>query len=80
MRAKLHIVEVCNGTACRARGARLLIEKLARESPSLFQLRVVERPCIGCCELAPALIEDGQLVGHVTTKTLSEELHKLEVE
>jgi NADH:ubiquinone oxidoreductase subunit E len=74
----VHTVEVCFGTACRARGARLLIEKLTRESPSVVQLRVVERPCIGCCDLAPALIEDGHLVGHVTTKTLCEELHRLE--
>lgn len=80
MTPKLHTVEVCFGTACRARGARLLIEKLVRESPSLVLLRVVERPCIGCCELAPALIEDGQLLGNVTTKTLSEELQKLQVE
>lgn len=67
-----HKICVCYGTACYARGAPLIYDRLVEElkldgtdtSPDGFV--TVERVyCVGACSLAPVVVEDGQIKGKV---------------
>lgn len=69
-----HIIQVCDGTACHVRNSVNVLDalrtKLAlgaeqRTTPDLlFTLEKVA--CIGACALAPAMMIDGQIHGHLT--------------
>jgi NADH:ubiquinone oxidoreductase subunit E len=57
-------VRVCVGLSCEMAGARELLARL----PALLgaDVRVVEAPCIGRCEQAPAVLAGQQAVPHAT--------------
>lgn len=40
-------------------------------------LRIAASRCLGHCALAPAVIEDGELVGAMTERRLRLEMHRL---
>ena len=67
-----HVVEVCAGTSCHARGSRALLRRLEREMGvqagetdklGRFTLRTVR--CLGLCALSPAMKIAGQSFGRV---------------
>ncbi|UVW28118.1 NAD(P)H-dependent oxidoreductase subunit E [Massilia sp. H6] len=61
-------VRVCAGLSCEMAGAAALLEKL----PALLgrEVRVLEAPCIGRCEQAPAAVVGQHAVPHATVETL----------
>ena len=78
-----HVVEVCEGTSCHARGSRALRERLEKElgvepgqtDPSgRFTLRTVR--CLGLCALSPAMKIDGQSFGRVQVDRVGEILEQ----
>lgn len=68
-----HIVQVCMGTACHVRGAKLLLDKFERDlnikngetAPDL-SVTLESVNCVGACALGPVVVVDDDVVGHVT--------------
>ena len=78
-----HVVEVCLGTSCYARGSGLLLERLEREARRArrrdrqarrFTLRTVR--CLGCCALSPAMKIDGRSFGRVNLDRVADILEQ----
>ena len=68
----VHELKVCNGTACYLKGAaevlgecrnQLVVAEGQTTADRQFHLDTVR--CIGCCGMAPALVLDGKVHGHV---------------
>jgi NADH:ubiquinone oxidoreductase subunit E len=75
-----HVFVVCSGESCRHAGSRRLLGLLRRQcthhSDSL-DVRISASKCIGRCGIAPAMVEDGQVVGWVSMRRLKSELSRL---
>jgi len=80
-----HVVEVCAGTSCHARGSRALRERLEKaigvragetDQAGRFTLRTVR--CLGLCALSPAMKIDGQSFGRVNLDRVPEILEQFE--
>ena len=59
-----HTVSVCNGTGCHVNGSGSIlkeIEKKMSEGDSQITLEKVR--CLGCCDLSPAVMVDGDVYG-----------------
>jgi NADH:ubiquinone oxidoreductase subunit E/NAD-dependent dihydropyrimidine dehydrogenase PreA subunit len=78
-----HVVEVCEGTSCHSRGARLLRERLEKElgvdtgetdKSGRFTLRTVR--CLGLCALSPAMKIDGQSFARIKIDRVPEILEQ----
>ena len=72
-----HTISVCMGTACFVKGAEAVRETLKRELKIGFgettednKFTLNEVRCIGACGLAPALMVDGKVFGHMTEDTV----------
>ncbi|MBI4891000.1 MAG: NAD(P)H-dependent oxidoreductase subunit E [Acidobacteria bacterium] len=73
-----HVFVVCQGEQCLHRGADELLDDLERCRLRTEQdLRIGASDCLGHCELAPAVVEDGQVLGAVTAQRLRVELLRL---
>lgn len=68
-----HLIQLCRNLSCHVNGAEDILEKLKEElgiqvggtsGDGLFTL--VEVECIGACDLAPAVMVDGDLHGPVS--------------
>ena len=73
-----HLIRVCMGTACYVKGAEKINQKLLDElgihfgettKDGLFTLEGAR--CLGTCGLAPVIMIDEQVYGHITTGDLS---------
>jgi len=62
-------VRICATGACAMAGGKALTEKLRRLLGP--QVRVVEAPCMGRCERAPAALIDGEALDAVTPERVS---------
>jgi len=69
----VHIVQVCEGTACHVRGSAGLMERISSllgiqpgetDSEQLFTLKSVR--CLGCCALAPVIKIDDKYYSNPT--------------
>jgi NADH:ubiquinone oxidoreductase subunit E len=67
-----HCISVCYGTACYARGAHLIYDRLSQDldldldGNSPDGLVTVDKVfCVGACSQAPVIIEDDKLKGKV---------------
>jgi NADH-quinone oxidoreductase subunit E len=78
-----HVILVCDSFACWVMGyenimdhlkARLSIELGGTTLDGRFTLLVIS--CIGACDLAPAMIVDGELYGNLTPQRIDEILEK----
>ncbi len=78
-----HVVEVCAGTSCHARGSRALLERLEQrlgvgagetDQAGRFTLRTVR--CLGLCALSPAMKIDGRSFGRVDLDRVPEILEQ----
>jgi NADH-quinone oxidoreductase subunit E len=75
-----YVIQVCDGTACHVRGSNPILgwiqEKLGLDSEKhstddfLFTLEVVS--CIGACSMAPCVVINGEVYGHMTPEALSQ--------
>jgi bidirectional [NiFe] hydrogenase diaphorase subunit len=74
-----HTCVVCLGTACYVKGAATLLAavehaagvKAGTTTPD-NQLSLMIARCFGACGIAPAVVLDGDVVGHVTTEAVLE--------
>jgi len=79
-----NLIRVCDGTACHVRGAAKIVEGLqaslnvdpGQSDPDYkYSLEIVY--CIGSCGLAPAVVVNDKVYGHVETKKMIEQLKNL---
>lgn len=72
-------IQVCTGTACYVKGSLNLLEELNKKlgiaesqttEDGLFSLEAVR--CLGACGLAPVIMVNGEVHGHVTLNMLDE--------
>ena len=76
-----HVFVVCNGEACQEAGAGELLDDLKHTcGVAHCDLRVGSSKCLGHCELAPAVVEDGRVLGAVSRRRLRVELLRLGLE
>lgn len=76
-----HVFVVCKGHQCRRAGAENILDDLLhRRGSTDADLRVGASRCLGHCELAPAMVEDGQVLGAVSLRRLRVELMRLGLE
>jgi NADH-quinone oxidoreductase subunit E len=73
-----HLVNVCMGTACHVRGARMILERLERDlgvqeggatQDLNFSLDTVR--CVGCCSLGPVVVIDDEIYGKLNQEKAS---------
>lgn len=69
----IHIIKVCNGTACHIRGSNILIDEVKEilnikpgetTDDGLFSMEIVN--CLGACALAPVMVIDEKYYGSMT--------------
>ena len=73
-----HLIQVCDGTACHVRASMNVINKIRKKlslheeetttEDLMFTLETVA--CIGACALAPAMMIDGKIYGHLTPESV----------
>jgi NADH:ubiquinone oxidoreductase subunit E len=83
-----HLVRVCHGTACHVAGIEHIMDELRRrlEIPPdadtdpwhRFTLESVN--CLGCCSLAPVLMVEEHVAGHLSPTSAWQELEAAEAE
>jgi bidirectional [NiFe] hydrogenase diaphorase subunit len=80
----VHTCVVCTGTACYINGARALLgaiyEKLGVKPGGTTpdgKTSVLKARCLGACSMAPAVVLDGQVHGHMVPELLGELLEEL---
>jgi NADH:ubiquinone oxidoreductase subunit E len=70
-----NIVRVCRGTACHVRGAKTILKLVKQElgieegetTPD-FKYSLETVACIGCCALAPNMVINRNIYGHMNPK------------
>ncbi|HMO52083.1 MAG TPA: bidirectional hydrogenase complex protein HoxE [Kiritimatiellia bacterium] len=80
-----HTCVVCMGTACYIKGADAIMQKLAAEfgikdgetTPD-DHLSVMTARCVGSCGLAPAIVLDQQVLGHIGPDQIVQHIKELE--
>lgn len=73
-----NIVRVCRGTACHVRGGKTIL-KLVRQHLGIeegettpdFQYSLETVACIGCCALAPNVVVNMNIHGHMNPKKVA---------
>ncbi|NTU88822.1 MAG: NAD(P)H-dependent oxidoreductase subunit E [Actinobacteria bacterium] len=67
-----YVIEVCDGTCCHIQGAPRLIDKIERvlgikigevTEDGMISIKAVN--CVGACGIAPVVISEGRVYGHV---------------
>jgi bidirectional [NiFe] hydrogenase diaphorase subunit len=79
-----HTCVVCMGTACYIKGAQRLLDRLhadhgvvAGETTGDNHLSVMTARCVGSCGLAPAVVLDQQVLGHIEPDDLAARIKEL---
>lgn len=73
-----HVFVVCTGEQCAEAGSRDLLSDLKHECRHAdADVRVGASRCLGHCQLAPAVMEDGRMLGWVSRRRLRGELSRL---
>ena len=73
-----HVLVVCTGDECAHAGSQELLHELqheCRHSPA--DVRIGASQCMGHCQLAPAMMVNGKMLGAVSPRRLRSELHRL---
>lgn len=61
---KRYTVTVCNGTGCHVRGSESIIKRLEEKISEYDSPITLEKiRCLGCCDLSPALMVNGEVYG-----------------
>ena len=73
-----HVFVVCTGEACEHAGAGDILQELKHQCHhARGDLRIGASQCLGHCQLAPAMVEDGRVLGAVSQRRLKIELMRL---
>lgn len=76
-----HTCVICTGTACYVKGANGLLEAVAREAhlkegetTADGKLSLLTARCLGACGIAPAVVLDGAVKGHMSSELLVDQV------
>jgi bidirectional [NiFe] hydrogenase diaphorase subunit len=76
-----HTCVVCMGTACYVKGAGEVVASIEKgfgikvgQTTSDNKVSLMTARCVGSCGLAPAVVFDGNVEGHVSSKSALERL------
>lgn len=79
-----HTCVVCMGTACYIKGADAILDKLHEtfgihpgETTPDANLSLLTARCVGACGLAPAVVVDDEVAGHVSPEDVATQLKAL---
>ena len=75
-----HVFVICSGESCRHAGSNRLLKLLqqrCREHAEEKDIRISASKCIGRCGLAPAMVNNGKVVGWMSPRTLKSEMTRL---
>ena len=73
-----HVFVVCVGENCSEAGSASLLALLRQTCRQAGgDLRVASARCVGHCELAPVMVEDGRVMGAVSRRRLQAEFSRL---
>lgn len=79
-----HSCTVCLGTACYVRGAAILLRELealsgvqAGRTSADGRFSLLTARCLGACGIAPAVVLDGEVVGHADRSDLKARIQAL---
>lgn len=75
-----HVFVVCSGDSCRHAGSNRLLGLLQRQWTQHHEshdIRISSSKCLGRCGTAPAMVENGRLLGWVSLRRLKSELLRL---
>jgi NADH-quinone oxidoreductase subunit E len=79
-----NLIRVCDGTACRVRGAQKSVETIesalkiqtgGTSADYKFSMEIVY--CLGSCGLAPVAVINDKVYGQIETKKIVEQLEKI---
>jgi NADH:ubiquinone oxidoreductase subunit E len=73
-----NIVRVCRGTACHVRGGKTILKLVKQqldidegETTPDFEYSLETVACIGCCALAPNIVVNRDIYGHMNPKKVA---------
>lgn len=73
-----NVVRVCRGTACHVRGGKTILKLIKQrlnidegETTPDFEYSLETVACIGCCALAPNIVVNKNIHGHMNPKKLT---------
>lgn len=79
-----HTCTVCLGTACYVKGAAAILATLEQDSgiragstSTDGKLSLLTVRCLGACGIAPAVVLDGDVIGHADSERIRAKLHEL---
>lgn len=73
-----HVFVVCTGEYCRVAGSEAVLRELKQcRHRASGDLRIGASECIGHCQLAPAMVENGRILGGVSKRRVKAELTRL---
>src|SRR3989339_569271 len=79
-----HLVSVCQGTACHVKGSGEILDHVKRtlkieigETSSNGKFTLQRVACLGCCSLAPVMMIDDKIYGHLTPQKAGKILSSL---
>lgn len=75
-----HVFVICGGETCRNAGSNRLLGLLRHRCShegGHQDVRISSSRCLGRCGLAPAIVEDGRVLGWVSLRRLKSELMRL---
>jgi NADH:ubiquinone oxidoreductase subunit E len=77
-----NIVRVCRGTACHVRGGKTILKLVKQqlgidegETTPDFEYSLETVACIGCCALAPNIVVNRDIYGHMNPKKVAAVFH-----
>jgi len=72
---KKNLVAVCNGSGCHIKGSGKLVQALEKKSlENGSQISLEKIRCLGCCDISPAVMINGELFGGAAAETKIAEL------
>jgi bidirectional [NiFe] hydrogenase diaphorase subunit len=75
-----HVFVVCSGESCRNAGSNHLLGLLQRQCSHTHEnhdVRISSAKCIGRCGAAPAMVENGKVLGWVSLSGLKSKLLRM---
>ena len=79
-----NVIRCCDGTACHVRGTPNIVRAIedrlgvrAGQTTDDYQFTLEVVYCLGSCALAPVVVVNDQVMGHMTAEKLSRVLDKL---
>ena len=76
-----NVVRVCRGTACHVRGGKTILKLVKQdlgidegETTPDFEYTLETVACVGCCALAPNMVINNRIYGHMNPKKVTSTL------